>query len=101
MIFLLLVIKSKLVLETSGGFHGLNKETPKFLRMPVNLESRSARARKHLAPYQQSARQPSEDENHLFVQLSLVACQPFCYSLSQLSPENMLSGLSHGIQNTD
>lgn len=53
--FLLLVIKSKLLLEMSGGFKRLNKETPEFLRRSVNVEYRSVRAREHLAHYQQSA----------------------------------------------
>lgn len=55
MSFLLLVIKSKLLLEMSGGFKRLNKETPEFLRRSVNVEYRSVRAREHLAHYQQSA----------------------------------------------
>lgn len=98
--FNLLVIISKLWLETSRGLNRLNKETPKFLRRPVSVESRSVRARKRVARCQQSAQQPLEKENHLFVQHPLVACQPPCYSLSQLSLEHTLSGLSREIQNT-
>lgn len=69
--FLLLVIKSKLWLETSRGLNRLNKKTPKFLRRPESVESRSVRARKRVARCQQSAQQPLEKKKTPFCSTSL------------------------------